>query len=189
MLREHAERDNRPGLHGGSPGRTSAAGAPAHAGHSRRKIDAAVRCQTCEADAATLTRLSDAVEDLQEMVGLLVARGDQRDTQAGQTPGSSRPRSHDRGARNITAIPSPGETVPWDAHFRADVPPYVMEQLKAEAYRTGRTAISVLLKVMSAFRDGDGCSVFRIREEDMIADRRKGARATRRTPLRGGSER
>ena len=182
MQRENLEPVGRTQPHGSRAARIDPSDAAAHTARSRRATVPAVRCASCEADPATLTRLFDAVDNLQDAVRLVACR-DKGGMQAGAPSGTSPSRNPSHARRNTVSIPPPDEEVPWDAHLRADIPRYVLEQLKAEAYRTGRTAVSVVLQAMSAFHDDDGNEVFRIRERDMVADRRKGACAEHRKPL------
>lgn len=153
--------------------RGTGAHASTPAKHAGKELGFGDGCSSSEADADTLARLSDAMDALQKVIGRLTARRGQEDKQAGQTSGAALLPSSPGAARNEIRLPLPGEELPWNAHLRADIPRYVMEQLRAEAYRTGRTAVSVLLRAMSAFHDADGNAVFCIREGDMVADRRK----------------
>lgn len=182
MRRENLEPVSRTESHGSPTVRTGASNAPAHATRSRRATVPAGRCASCEADPVTMTRLFDALDDLQQAMRL-VARPDKEGMQAGPTLEASPLHDSPQAMRNTVAIPQPDEEVRWDAHLRADVPRYVLEQLRAEAYRTGRTAVSVVLQAMSAFHDDDGNAVFCIRERDMVADRRKGSWAESRKPV------
>jgi hypothetical protein len=73
-------------------------------------------------------------------------------------------------------IPGPGEEVAWSGHLRADLPEYVVDQLRDVAHRQRRTLVSLLLQLMAPCRDADGRNVFQIRPEDLVADRRKATR-------------
>jgi hypothetical protein len=74
-------------------------------------------------------------------------------------------------------IPGPGEEVAWSGHLRADLPEYVLDQLRDVAHRQRCTLVSLLLKMMASHRDAGGRNLFRIRPEDLVADRRKVTRA------------
>jgi hypothetical protein len=67
----------------------------------------------------------------------------------------------------------PGDSVPWTSHLRADVPGYIMEQLREAAYRMRCTVVALILRALAAYVDADGNAVFCIRDEDLVADRRK----------------
>jgi hypothetical protein len=75
------------------------------------------------------------------------------------------------------AIPAPGENVAWTGRLRADLPDYVAEQFRDVAHRQRCTQVSLLLQLMAAHRDRDGQSLFHIRPEDFVPDRRKANRA------------
>lgn len=71
------------------------------------------------------------------------------------------------------AVPSPGEIVPWVVAFRADLPAYVVEQIREVAHRMRCTRVALLLRLLAAFRDPAGRPVFHVRTEDLVPDRRR----------------
>ncbi len=73
-------------------------------------------------------------------------------------------------------IPAPGEVVPWSSGIRADVPHYVTEQLREATHRYRCTLTALLLHLMAAYHDAAGAPVFVVREEDLVADRRRARR-------------
>lgn len=70
-------------------------------------------------------------------------------------------------------VPPPGEIVPWIVAFRADLPAYVVEQIREAAHRMRCTRVALLLRLLAAFRDPAGRPVFHIRTEDLVDDRRR----------------
>lgn len=72
-------------------------------------------------------------------------------------------------------VPAPGEVVPWVVAFRADLPGYVVEQVREVAHRLRCTRVALLLRLLAEFRDEAGRPVFRIRTEDLVPDRRRAA--------------
>jgi hypothetical protein len=80
-------------------------------------------------------------------------------------------------------MPYEGDPVDWTGNLRADFPLYVLEQLNEFTHRRKCTQVSALLRMMSAFRDDEGNSVFHIREEELVPDRRKVSKTGR---LKGG---
>lgn len=74
------------------------------------------------------------------------------------------------------AIPAPGEVVPWSSGIRADVPHYITEQMREATHRYRITHTALLLHLMAAYRDAAGNPVFVVREEDLVADRRRARR-------------
>ncbi|SDB74520.1 hypothetical protein [Belnapia rosea] len=88
-----------------------------------------------------------------------------------------RPVLDHRGAQSPVAphldILAVGEAVPWKSALRAEVPFYIIEQLRARAYAQRCTRVSLLLRVMADHRDGNGRPRFYVRPEDLVADRRR----------------
>jgi hypothetical protein len=70
-------------------------------------------------------------------------------------------------------IPVPGEDVLWDGSLRADIPMYAMRQLHEASHRLDCTLTSLILQMMFAQCGADGFPLFYIRDEDLVADRRK----------------
>lgn len=70
-------------------------------------------------------------------------------------------------------MPFNGEEISWRGNLRAHFPEYALEQLNAYCYHNDCTQVSVLLQMMAAFKSHDGKSIFYIRREDLVPDRRK----------------
>ena len=77
------------------------------------------------------------------------------------------------GALPNIAVPRPGEVVPRNGNLRAEVPQYIIAQLRVEAFRTESTQVAVILRGLHSLKDDDGKQVFFIRPEDLVEDRRR----------------
>jgi hypothetical protein len=77
----------------------------------------------------------------------------------------------------MVEIPATGKQVPWTGTLRADVPMYVSEQTRDVANTLRCTQVALLLRALAEYRDEKGQRVFLIRQEDLVADRRKDGRS------------
>lgn len=70
-------------------------------------------------------------------------------------------------------IPQPGEAISWTERLRADLPEYVMLQVREACHRQRCTIMGLYLPMMDAQRDAHGRKLFYIRDEELVPDRRK----------------
>lgn len=70
-------------------------------------------------------------------------------------------------------MPGRGEEIAWTSFLRADLPLYVMEQLREAAHRRRCTIVSLLLRMMAGHCDAEGRPLFYVRPEDLVPDRRR----------------